>query len=59
MSRSQMVHIQKRRKTVISSYLETRFVMFPEYIYKPFEIFTKIIIVTIENYIKPVGEIDV
>ena len=33
--------------------------MFPEYIYKPFEIFTKIIIVTIKNYIKSVGEIDV
>ena len=30
--------------------------MFPEYIYKPFDIFTKIIIVTIKNYIKPVGE---
>ena len=34
-------------------------VMFPEYIYKSFDIFTKIIIATIENYIKLVGEIDV
>ena len=33
--------------------------MFPEYIYKSFDIFTKIIIVTIENYIKPIREIDV
>ena len=32
--------------------------MCPEYIYKSFDIFKKIIIATIENYIKPVGEID-
>ena len=33
--------------------------MFPEYVYKSFDIFTKIIIATMEKYIKPVGEIDV
>ena len=33
--------------------------MFPEYICKSFDIFTKIIIATIENHIKLVGEIDV
>ena len=31
--------------------------MFLEYIYEFFDIFTKIIIATIENYIKPVGEL--
>ena len=30
-----------------------------EYIYESFDIFTKIIIATIENYIKPVGVIGV
>ena len=30
--------------------------MYPEYIYKSFDIFTKIIIATIENDIKPVGK---
>ena len=31
--------------------------MFPDYIYKSFDIFTKIIIAIIENYIKPDGEL--
>ena len=50
---------QKRRKNkiVIQSYFGKNR-MFPEYIYKYYDIFTEIIIATIENYIKPVGEID-
>ena len=54
-----MVHFQKREKAAISPYLKQNFVMFPEYIYEPFDIFTKIIIVTLKNYIQSVGEIDV
>ena len=54
-----MVHFQKRRKNSNLVILEQNFVMFLEYIYESFDIFTKIIIATIENYIKPVGVIDV
>ena len=54
-----MVYFQKAKNQKFSHILEQNFVMFPEYIYKPFDIFTKIIIVTFENYTKPVGEIDV
>ena len=50
---------KKGEKTVIWSYFGTNFVMFLEYIYESFDIFTKIIIATIENYIKPVGVVDV
>ena len=55
-----MVHFQKMRKK--SSNLVIfwgKNVMLPEYIYKSFDIFSKIINATIENYIKPVGKIDV
>ena len=52
-----MLHFQKGEKSVIYSHFETNFVMFPEYIYKPFDSFTKIIIVTIDNYTKTAGEI--
>ena len=50
---------KRRKKQLFSNILKQNFVMFPEYIYKPFDIFTKIIISTILNYIKPVGDIDV
>ena len=54
-----MVHFRKgENKIVIQSYFGKNR-MFPEYIYKYYDIFTEIIIATIENYIKPVGEIDV
>ena len=44
MSRSQMVYFTKKtEKTVIKSYLKQNFVMFPEYINKSLDIFTKII----------------
>ena len=45
---------KKAKKQLFSHILIQNFVMFPEYIYKPFDIFTRIIIVTIESYIKPV-----
>ena len=48
-----------KKKQQFRHILKHNFVMFPEYIYKPFDIFTKIIIVTIKKYIKSVGEIDV
>ena len=50
---------KKAKKQLFSNILKQNFVMFPEYTYKPTDILTKIIIVTIESYIKPVGEIDV
>ena len=50
---------KKTKKIVIYPYFGEKNVMFPEYIKKSFDIFTKIIIATIENYIKLVGEIDV
>ena len=60
MSRSQMVYFTKKNteKTVIKSYFETTFLMFPEYIYKSLDIFTKIIIAISLNYNEPVAEID-
>ena len=50
---------KKLKKQQFRHILKHYFVMFPEYIYKPFDIFTKMIIVTIKNYIKSVGGIDV
>ena len=50
---------KKGKKQQFRHILKQNFVMFPEYIYEPFDIFTKIITVTIKNYIKSVGEIDV
>ena len=50
---------KKAKKQLFSHILEQNFVMFLEYIYESFDIFTKIIIATIENYIKLVGVIDV
>ena len=42
-----MVHFQKRRKNTILVILwNPNFAMFPEYIYKSFDIFTKIMIAT-------------
>ena len=38
---------KKAKKQLFSNILKQNFVMFPEYIYKPFDIFTKIIIATI------------
>ena len=38
---------KKAKKQLFSNILKQNFVMFPEYIYKPFDIFTKIIIETI------------
>ena len=49
---------KRTKKQQFSHILKQNSVMFPEYIYKSFDILTKLIIVTIENYIKPVGEID-
>ena len=60
MSRSQWYIFKKgKKKQKFSHILKRNFIMFPKYIYKSFDIFTKIIIVTIENYIKPVEEIGV
>ena len=50
---------KKGQTQLFSNILKQNFLMFPEYIYKSFDIFTKIIIASIQNYIKPVGEIDV
>ena len=50
---------KKAKKQLFSHILKRNFVMFQENIYKSFDIFTKVLIVTTENYIKPVGEIDV
>ena len=53
-----MVHFQKRRKYNSNLVIFwKKSVMFPDYIYKSFDTFTKIIIAIIENYIKPVGEL--
>ena len=38
---------KKAKKQLFSNILKQNFVTFPEYIYKPFDIFTKIIIATI------------
>ena len=38
---------KRRKKQLFSNILKQNFVMFPEYIYKTFDIFTKIIIATI------------
>ena len=54
-----MYIFKKGEKTVIKSYFDTKFCNVSRIIYKPFDIFTRIIIVTIESYIKPVGEIDI
>ena len=50
---------KKGEKQQFRHILKQNFVMFPDYINEPFDILTKIIIVTIKNYIKSVGEIDV
>ena len=47
---------KKVKKQKFSHILIQNFVKFPDYIYKSFDIFTKIIIATILDYIKPVGE---
>ena len=49
MLRAQMVHFQKVKKNpqYFSHILKQNFVMFPESIYKSFDIFTNIIIATI------------
>ena len=42
---------KRRKNSILVIFWKRNFVMFPEYIYKSVNIFTKMIIVTNENYI--------